>query len=57
MEHPMASGEAQDTEGGDPACWAHLVCPECAAVEAKGHRRGCSYEQVDASGTDRTTES
>ena len=19
-------------EGGDAACWAHLVCPECGAV-------------------------
>lgn len=23
--------EPQD-EGGDAACWAHLVCPECGAV-------------------------
>ena len=21
-----------DTEGGDPACWAHLICPECGVV-------------------------
>jgi rubrerythrin len=20
---------ADDDVGGDPACWAHLVCPEC----------------------------
>ena len=29
-------------EGGDAACWAHLVCPECGAVESEGHVAGCS---------------
>jgi tellurite resistance-related uncharacterized protein len=30
-------------EGGDPACWAGLLCPECGAVENQGwHRPGCS---------------
>jgi hypothetical protein len=28
-------------EGGDPVCWAHLVCPECGAIESEGHRLGC----------------
>lgn len=28
--------------GGEPACWAHLVCPECGAITTEGHRRGCS---------------
>jgi hypothetical protein len=28
-------------EGGDSACWAHLVCPECGAMESGGHREGC----------------
>ncbi|HLI00429.1 MAG TPA: hypothetical protein VKV06_06550 [Acidimicrobiales bacterium] len=26
----MDAGE--DSQGGDPACWAHLLCPECGAV-------------------------
>jgi uncharacterized protein YeaO (DUF488 family) len=29
-------------EGGDPACWASLVCAECGAVVSEGHRQGCT---------------
>lgn len=29
-------------EGGEPACFAHLVCAECGAVTTEGHRPGCS---------------
>ena len=35
----------QDVEpdaGGEPVCWANLVCPECGAMETEGHRPGCS---------------
>lgn len=29
-------------EGGDPACWAGLLCPECGVVlEGGTHREGC----------------
>ncbi len=27
----MTSGTPR-TPGSDPACWAHLLCPECGAV-------------------------
>ncbi|HET9091089.1 MAG TPA: DUF3565 domain-containing protein [Acidimicrobiales bacterium] len=27
--------------GGEAACWAHLVCEECGAVEGGEHRPGC----------------
>src|SRR5579859_6460214 len=30
--------------GGDPACFAHLICPECGAVTTEGHRPGCSVK-------------
>lgn len=34
--------EGDDAEGGDPVCWAHLVCEECGAITTEGHRVGCS---------------
>lgn len=27
--------------GGEPACWAHLVCPECGTLDGERHHRGC----------------
>ncbi|MDA8316804.1 MAG: hypothetical protein M0010_16775 [Actinomycetota bacterium] len=35
--------EEAERGGGDPACWAHLVCPECGAIETDGHREWCSF--------------
>ncbi|MHB1929596.1 MAG: hypothetical protein ACYDEN_06200 [Acidimicrobiales bacterium] len=36
-------GRDEEEEGGDPACWAGLLCPECAAVVGRGeqHTPGC----------------
>ena len=36
----QATGEP--AEGGEAACYAHLVCPECGAVTTEGHRPGCA---------------
>lgn len=37
------SREEQAEAGGDPACWAGIVCPECGGVagDGTGHRPGC----------------
>ena len=35
------SSSEETTVGGDPACWAHLICPECGAVISEGHQAGC----------------
>jgi hypothetical protein len=31
-----------EAPGGDPVCWAHLLCPECGSVTSEGHRDDCS---------------
>ncbi|MDA8076030.1 MAG: hypothetical protein M0Z40_12535 [Actinomycetota bacterium] len=38
----MEPADEVERGGGDPACWAHLVCPECGTIETDGHREWCS---------------
>jgi uncharacterized protein YeaO (DUF488 family) len=35
------AAEPAEPEGGEAACFAHLVCPECGAVVSEGHAPGC----------------
>jgi hypothetical protein len=37
-------------EGGEAACWAHLVCPDCGAMVSEGHARGCPAARADQQG-------
>jgi hypothetical protein len=47
-ERAAAVGTLRDcplcNRGGEPACFAHLVCAECGSVvgDGAGHRAGCS---------------
>ena len=48
LRHPVADAKpagaepaGAEPEGGEPACWAHLVCPDCGALETEGHRPAC----------------
>lgn len=33
--------------GGEPACWAHLICPDCGAMISEGHLSGCEWDGSD----------
>ncbi len=47
LECPLCDEEAETEageDGGDPACWAGRVCPECGALVddgGGGHKPGC----------------
>ena len=45
IEEPVQDTEAAhvEAEGGEAACWAHLVCPECGAIVTEGHAAGCGF--------------
>jgi hypothetical protein len=38
---PVKTADDLPEAGGDPVCWAHLVCAECGAIVSEGHRDGC----------------
>jgi len=38
----MMTLAAESEQGGEPVCYAPLVCEECGAVTTEGHRAGCS---------------
>jgi hypothetical protein len=43
IERPEEKRAAIGEQGGDPACWAALLCPECGVLLPGGqHREGCS---------------
>jgi hypothetical protein len=45
-DRPPDAGDADqpagaEDAGGEAACWAHLVCPECGAITSEGHQDSC----------------
>jgi hypothetical protein len=52
MDDTTAAGADPDPvepEGGEAACFAHLVCEECGALEHERHHAGCSAARADGS--------
>ena len=47
VEGRRADPQEPAEQGGDPACWAGLVCPECGAMlDGGAHRAGCPAAEV-----------
>jgi hypothetical protein len=49
-ERAQDAARGEPDEGGAAACWAHLVCPECGAVESEGHVAGCTFASAAGPG-------
>jgi len=47
---PPEENPPDENFGGDPVCWAHLLCPECGAVPDPGEE---SLEHCPRCGADR----
>jgi hypothetical protein len=43
----LAVEPADYEQGGEPACWAHLICPDCGSMISEGHRSGCEWNGAD----------
>lgn len=42
----MVDDVSRDDEGGESACFAHLICPECGAVlDGSVHSTECAWER------------
>jgi len=43
----MVDEGPRDDEGGESACFAHVICPECGAVlDGSGHSKQCTFETL-----------
>jgi hypothetical protein len=38
----LADACGDEEQGGEPACFANLVCPECGSVVTEGHAADCA---------------
>jgi rubrerythrin len=41
MSDSPASAGQPESQGGDPVCWAHLLCPECGAIPDRANPERC----------------
>jgi len=56
MAPPDRGDSVVIADGGDSACWSHLVCPDCGALENEGHHAGCARAATPAPVTARNDE-
>ena len=44
----MSDEHVDEAEGGDSACFAHLICPECGVVlDGTAHVEGCTWTDTE----------
>ena len=45
----MTDIDPGNDEGGESACFAHLICPECGVVlDGAEHAQGCTWVDSDS---------
>jgi hypothetical protein len=45
----MTDDGAAEREGGESACFAHLICPECGIVlDGATHVQGCTWVEPES---------
>jgi hypothetical protein len=45
----MPDENFEEGEGGESACFAHLICPECGIVlDGSEHARGCDWVDYES---------
>ena len=45
----MSDEVNSEAEGGESACFAHLICPECGAVlDGSAHVVGCTWVEPES---------
>ena len=45
----MTDDRGEAREGGESACYAHLICPECGTVlDGAVHRDGCTRTESES---------
>jgi hypothetical protein len=52
-ENDAAHGRDTGSEpaGGEPACWAHLVCDQCGVISGDPHRAWCEHARAAEPGS------
>jgi ribosomal protein S27AE len=52
-ERPEPQSGPEEPAGGDPVCWAHLLCPECGAFLEPPDAERCPRCGADLPAEDR----